>query len=400
MIFFIFLIDLHVSQMSSKIANILSEIVREIFDKPTGKIPLHVPYLKKDVIEKYLHKVYASGNVSGGGNLTTLFEKKLVEFTGSPYVLAVNSGTSALHLGLLALEIPAGSEVLIPSLSYVAPTNAVLYVGAVPHFIEVNENLGIDADLLEEYLNKNVVVKAGKSYNKETGRHISALLGVHTLGFPLEIGRILQICRKYNLFFIEDAAQAFGSKYKGQFLGTFGDTGIMSFNGTKTLTTGSGGALLTKNVEVYKRALHLARVAKLPEKHRYLHDTLGYNYRLPAWNAALGLAQLEYIEEIFQRKSEIKKRYNTLLPGFEEFSLVHSLNNEEIVPWLFSLKLPFQTTHQEQEDILKFLNTLGIEARAIWSPLHGFEYLRTFPRMKLSRSEFLKTKIINLPGGL
>ncbi len=377
---------------------ILEKSIRAVFPEKKGKIPLHSPWINNKILDKYLDRILTEQNVSTSGELTSLFEEKIKKLTGASYVLAVNSGTSALHLALLATNIPENSEVLVPSLSYVAPTNAVLYVGAIPHFIEINARFGIDVERLEEHLNKIVTIKNGKSFNKNTGQHISALIGVHSLGFPLNVEALLRLCRKYNLLFIEDAAQALGSKYNEKHVGTSGDVGILSFNGTKILTTGGGGALITQKKEIYLRASHLSKMSKRPVPYQYLHDKLGYNYKMPAWNAALGLTQWEYFPEIIARKHEIQKKYEEMFRDKKEASLILPESPEEtIVPWLFPLKLK---QPEAQTQILKELNASGIEARAIWKPVHEFKYLSKYPKMNLTFSEKIKNQIINLPGGL
>ena len=265
------------------------------FQKMYGKnvfIKLHEPNLSfKDLIE--VKKSIKNNYVSTIGNVVKKFEKRLSTITKSKYVVATVSGSAALHTSVCALNIKKNEEILMPTLNYIASANAALLCNAIPHFIDIEKNtLGVDPVKLEKYLKKNAIIRNNTCYNKKTKRKIKAIIVLHTFGHPSKIDLIKKISKKYHLYLIEDAAEALGSKYKKKHLGTFGDIGILSFNGNKIITCGGGGAIITNSKLISKKALHLISNSKLNHKWKYDYDQLGFNYRMPGINAALGVSQL------------------------------------------------------------------------------------------------------------
>lgn len=254
------------------------------------------------------------------GKEVELFEKKISEYTKIPYVLATNTGTAALHLAYLCSGIKPNDEVLVPALTYVGTVNPLSYIGAIPHFIDSNKYYVIDAEKLKLYLENIVEKRDGISYNKLTGNKITALVAVHIFGNACELNKLIVICQEYGLRLIEDAAQALGTFYRKRHVGDFGDCGILSFNGNKILTTGGGGALLTHYKSLYDKAKHLSMAAKVDGRLQNYHDEIGFNYRMPAWNAKLGLKQLKKLKGNLKKSDEFyqkyKEKYDIKVPDY------------------------------------------------------------------------------------
>ena len=284
---------------------------------------LHDPMFFKNEI-KYLMNCIDAKMVSSIGDYVDKFENHLCKFTGAKYAVAVVNGTSALHLALVVSHLKSNDEVLIPALNFVASASAIVNAGGIPHFIDSSEeNLGIDPILLRKYLQKISVIKKKKCFNKKTGRRIHSIIPTHIFGHPCNIKDIKKIAKDYNLFLIEDAAEALGSYYKGKHAGNWGSMGILSFNGNKTITTGGGGAIITNNKELAKKAKHLSTTAKLKHKWAYIHDDFGFNYRMPSLNAAIGCAQMENISFILSNKRKLFNIYKKVfvkLDGVKIFS--------------------------------------------------------------------------------
>ena len=288
----------------------INKIFKKAFkNKPKGH---HDPLFLGNE-KKYLNKCISSGYVSYVGEFVNLFEKKLSKYTESKFTIATSSGTSALHLVLEYFGLSSDDEVLLPSLTYVATANAVVYCGSTPNFLDIDkETLGICPNKLENYL-KSTTKKIGSyTYNKKTKKKIKALIAVHLYGFPCRIKEIKKICEKYNIILIEDAAEALGSFFKKRHLGTFGDAGILSFNGNKPITCGSGGAILTNDKKMSIRLKHLSTHAKVPSVVDHVHDEIGYNYRMNNLSAAVGCAQIENIKRILKAKRANFKWYKQL----------------------------------------------------------------------------------------
>ncbi len=360
-------------------------------------IGLHEPIFNGNEI-KYLTDAIESTYVSSTGPYIEKFEDKLKEYTGSKFVISVNSGTSGLHISLLLSGILENNEVIVPALTFAATANAVMYCGAVPNFVDCEtESFGIDPDKLREYLTEIVEFKTGLPVNKFTKRRIGAIIVMHTFGHPSKIEEIIEVAHQFNLIVIEDAAESMGSFYSGKHTGTFGSMGVLSFNGNKTITTGGGGAILTDQANLAHRARHLSTTAKLPSKWEFIHDTVGFNYRMPNLNAALGLAQLEQLEYKIDRKRKLLEQYKVEFAKFPELHMMEEPSFARSNYWLQTIILPSSTSNLRDE-ILDLTNDSGIMTRPIWEPLSNLKHLSKFPKMDLSRVDEYKNRLINLPS--
>ena len=287
----------------------LISFIRNIY-KTNGFIPLHAPYLRGNE-KKYLSSVVDTNFVSSVGKLVSNFENAIKQYTGSKYAIATVNGTSGLHICLKISGAHENTEVITQSLTFIATCNAIRYCGATPIFIDVDKNtLGLSLEALENFLEENCELRDdGICWNIFTKKKIVACVPMHTFGFPTDCHQIKKICKKYNLQLIEDSAESLGSSFNGKHTGTVGDMGVLSFNGNKIITTGGGGMILTNSKRKANLARHLTTQAKIKSQWEFIHDQIGYNYRMPNLNAALGLAQIEKIEFILKRKREIAELY-------------------------------------------------------------------------------------------
>ena len=360
-------------------------------------IGLHEPIFNGNEI-KYLTDAIESTYVSSTGPYIEKFEEKLKEYTGSKFVISVNSGTSGLHISLLLSGISTGDEVIVPALTFAATANAVIYCGAVPNFVDCEtESFGIDPEKLREYLTEIVKFETGRPINKFTNRKIGAIIVMHTFGHPSKIEEIIEVAKQFNMVVIEDAAESVGSFYDRKHTGTFGSIGVLSFNGNKTITTGGGGAILTDQANLAHRARHLSTTAKLPSKWEFIHDTVGFNYRMPNLNAALGLAQLEQLESKIEKKRKLLGRYQLEFAKFPELHMLEEPKLARSNYWLQTIILPASLLNLRNE-ILDLSNDSGVMTRPIWEPLSNLKHLSKFPKMDLSRVDEFKNRLINLPS--
>jgi perosamine synthetase len=336
--------------------------------------------------------------VSSVGEFVTGFEQQLAAFTGAKHAIATVNGTAALHTALLVAGIQYGDEVLAPALTFVATANALSYCGAVPHFVDIDANtLGVDPKRLSAYLETVTEVQAQSCINRQTGRPIKALVVMHAFGHPADLDALRDVCAQYKLKLIEDAAESLGSYYKGKHTGTFGLVGVLSFNGNKIITTGGGGAVLTNDSELAEKARHLTTTAKLPHPWEYDHNQVGYNYRLPNINAAIGLAQLEQINGRLQQKHALAKYYQTLFSDMPELKIFMEPEHGRSNYWLNLMVLGTGTLEQ-RNSLLQCLHERGILARPVWQLMHRLPMYKDCPHMDLSVSEDLINRIICLPS--
>jgi perosamine synthetase len=346
---------------------------------------------------KYLNHCIKSGYVSYVGNFVKKFENKITKFTKSKYAVATSSGTSALHLSLKYFNVDHNDEVLLPSLTYVATANAVKYCNATPNFVDIeNQSMGICPKKLSNYL-KKIVKKKGKfSFNKKTGKKIKALIAVHLYGFPCKINEIQKICKKYNLILIEDAAEAFGSFYKKKHLGTFGDAGVLSFNGNKPITCGSGGAVITNNKHFSKKIKHLSTHAKVNDWYDHKHDEIGYNYRMNNLSAAVGCAQIEKIKTILKAK---RKNFSWYEKAFKNLSGIKILKEPKYSNTNYWLITGYLKNYKLKNKLLKTFKTKGFGFRTTWRPLHSLKIFKNCPKDSMSVSNDFFKKAISFPSG-
>ncbi len=346
----------------------------------------------------YLKECLDSTYVSSVGKFVDRFEADLAAYTGARHAVAVVNGTAALHVALLLAGVREGDEVLVPALTFVATANAVTYCGATPHFVDSEERtLGLDPRALREYLQGIVEIRSGLCVNRSTGRVIRALVPMHTFGHPVDIDGALAVAEDFHLALVEDAAESLGSTVHGRHTGTFGRLGILSFNGNKTITTGGGGAILTDNPELARRAKHLTTTAKVPHRWDFVHDEIGYNYRLPNINAALGCAQLEHLPNLLAAKRRLFECYQAAFTKVPQARIVVEPVACQSNYWLQALLLD-ESAAMQRDAILAVTNDAGLMTRPPWKPMHRLAPYLNCPRMDLSVTESLERRLINLPS--
>ncbi len=378
------------------INNLLKELIYIFRENINLKIlNLHEPSIYKNDLY-YLKKCINLNQIALGGYIKK-FEKKLSSITKSKYVITTNSGISALHIACLLLGTKKNDEVLVPSFTFVATANAVQYCGAVPHFVDIEDkNFGINIPKLEKYLEKNTIIKNKHCINKKTGRIIKGIIPVHIFGHPVQMDKLVILARKFKLFVLEDSAESLGSKYKGKHTGTFGDIGILSFNGNKIITTGSGGAILTKKKELADKARHLISNAKV-KGFGYLHDGLGYNYKMANINAAIGLSQINKIKKFLKNKRKIFYLYKKLFSKSNFFKLIEEPKNCNSNYWLQTILIK-EKYSKSVNVLIKKLNKKKINVRPGWKLLPTLNHLKKCPSMDLSISKKITKRIINIPS--
>ena len=368
--------------------------IREIF-KTSEFIPLHEPRFIGNE-KKYLNDCIDSTYVSYVGNYVTKFEDMVKDYTGAQFAIAMASGTLSLHIALLLSSVRRGDEVLTQSLTFVASVNAINYCGAFPVFLDSDrKTLGMSAEKLEEFLSAESYMKDdGFSYNKKTGRRISACLPVHIFGHPVDIEKIYGICIKYGIVLVEDAAESLGSFYKNKHTGTFGKFGAVSFNGNKTITTGGGGMLLTDDEAFALKAKHLTTTAKIPHRWEIAHDEIGFNYRMPNVNAAIGCAQMENIDRYLQSKRDLAHEYKEF---FERIGIefISEPADSKSNYWLNAIIL---TNAQEKNDFLEYTNTHGVMTRPVWTLMHKLPMFQGCQTSNLDAALWLEDRVVNIPS--
>lgn len=363
----------------------------------SGPVSLHEPSFDGKELE-YLKECIDSTYVSSVGKYVDRFESELAKFTGAKYAISVVNGTAALHVALKLAGVKQGDEVLLPALTFVATANAITYCGAIPHFADSEDStLGIDVPKLHEYLSKTTSQESGKCINKITGRVIRAIIPMHTFGHPSDIDGLQSISNDFNIVLVEDAAESLGSFYGGQHTGTFGLLGTLSFNGNKTITTGGGGAILTNNEVLARQAKHITTTAKLPHAWEFRHDEIGYNYRMPNINAALGCAQLEQLPSKLKAKRELFLRYQSAFKGLKGVQLFSEPMNCQSNYWLQTLLLN-EIESKYRDDLLSAANNSGIMMRPIWVSMNELKPFKDSPSMELTNAKLLSKRIVNIPS--
>ncbi|MBY0471639.1 LegC family aminotransferase [bacterium] len=373
------------------------ETLRGILPPSQEPIPLHQPSFKGSEWT-YVKECLDTGWVSSAGKFVDRFEKELSEYTTSPFAVACCNGTAALHICLLLSEVERGDEVLLPALTFVATANAVSYCGAIPHFVDSEERtLGVDPEKLLKHLSEIAEVRGNECFNRKTGRRIRALVAMHTFGCPVDLDPIAEICQRFKIHLIEDAAESLGSTYKGRHTGNIGRVSALSFNGNKIITTGGGGAVLTADKKLAEKAKHLTTTAKSPHPYLFNHDELGYNYRMPNINAALGCAQLEQIDGFLAAKRLLASKYEKIFSGLQGLKVFTPPTWAKSNFWLNTVILDHTHT-QYRDEILKTANAAEILARPVWTLMHKLPMFKSAPRMDLSTAESLELRILNFPS--
>ena len=377
------------------LANQVIEAIQSVIG--AGPKALHEPIFAGNEWE-YLKECLDSTFVSSVGKFVDRFENDLARYTGANYAVATVNGTSALHIALKLAGVVSGDEVLIPALTFVATANAVVFCNAVPHFVDSEEStLGIDVTKLRRYLRVNTKFVDGLCVNTLSGRIIRAVVPMHTFGHPVDMDSLMDLASEFNLALVEDAAESLGSTYKGAQTGTMGKLGVLSFNGNKTITTGGGGAILTNDPELARQAKHLTTTAKLPHAWEYRHDEVGFNYRMPNINAALGCAQLEQLPQFLTSKRDLFLRYQE---AFKKVGGVHLMSEPKDCLsnyWLQTIIL-VENNSVHRDTILAATISAGYMTRPTWVLINELTPFLKMPSMDLSGSSSLSKRAINIPS--
>lgn len=423
------------------------QFIRELYQQPTGIIPLHAPVFNGNE-KKYLEECIDSTYVSSVGRFVDQFEEEMARYTGAKKAVACVNGTNALHIALMLVGVERDTEVITQPLTFVATANAIAYCGAHPVFIDVDmDTLGLSPSALRTWLNNSTIKRFNNStskrlkdkqlndstiqlVNKASGRRITACLPMHTFGHPCRIDEIIDICNEFGIPVVEDAAESLGSFYKKQHTGTFGEIGVLSFNGNKVLTTGGGGMLLFKDETLAKKAKHLTTQAKVPHPWEFNHDEIGYNYRMPNINAALGLAQLEQLPQFLASKRKIAMAYKDFfatLPPLND-STTQRFNNsttqqfndsttkqfndstiEFNIPFFpepphalsnYWLNCIFFPGEKERNEFLEYTNRHGIMSRPAWTLMNQLKLFKDASSDSLSNAEVISKSLVNLPSSV
>lgn len=380
--------------MKPSSANDLNALITDIYGP--GIIPLHRPVFGSKE-KKYLIDCIDSNFVSSVGLRVSEFEARVAAFTGSSFAIATMNGTAALHTSLIVAGVAKGDEVLTQSLTFVATSNAISYVGAAPVFIDVDKDtFGMSPTALRQWLEKNTRRYGGKLLNKNTGAKISACLPMHTFGMPLAIAKISKICEDFGISLIEDAAESLGSYVGSRHTGTFGQLATVSFNGNKIITTGGGGMILTDSEELADRAKHLTTTAKQPHPYEFFHDEIGFNYRLPSLNAALGCAQMEKLPAILAVKAEVASRYREFCAAND----LHFLDAPAGTAPNFWLNAIILEDRKARDAFLAASNSAGVMTRPIWRLMNELPMYQDCQNDGLQNSRWLADRVVNLPSSV
>ncbi|MCE0558559.1 LegC family aminotransferase [Motilimonas sp. E26] len=369
------------------------EFVRELY-QTNEFIPLHAPRFDGNE-QNYVLETIQSTFVSSVGKFVDEFEKKIENYTGSAKAVATVNGTAALHASLYMAGVQSGDFVITQALTFVATCNALYHMGAEPIFVDVSPvSLGLCPKAVDEFLTQHATLTDMGCVHKQTKRPIRAVVPMHTFGHPVELDELIAVCHKWNLTLVEDAAESLGSFYKGRHTGTLGDFGAVSFNGNKIITTGGGGMVLCKTVELGAHTKHVTTTAKVPHPYEFYHDEAGFNYRMPNLNAALGCAQMEVLEQYLIQKRELANRYQDFFAK-GDFKFVVEPEYAKSNYWLNAVICP---SAQARDALLKETNESGVMTRPIWQLMHRLPMFKNAPRGELTQSEHIEMHLINLPS--
>lgn len=348
--------------------------------------------------KKYLNECIESTFVSSVGPFVDRFEREMTRYTGARKAVVCDNGTNALHMAMLLVGVERGDEVLTQALTFVATCNAISYIGAYPVFIDVDKcTMGLSPDALRNWLESHAEIKNGQCYNKHSSRRIKACVPMHTFGHPVRIKEIATICREYHLELVEDAAESVGSTYKGIHTGTFGKVGVISFNGNKTITTGGGGMLLFMDEELGKLAKHLTTQAKEPHRWEFRHDHVGYNYRMPNINAALGCAQLENLDTFIANKRETAQAYEEFFKEIPDIAFFTEPEDCRSNYWLNAVILKDK---ESREEFLQYTNDHGVMTRPIWELMNRLPMFKKCEHDGLKNTIWLADRVVNIPSSV
>jgi perosamine synthetase len=359
-------------------------------------ISLHEPnFTGKE--KEYVLDAIDSTFVSSVGIYVDKFELMMTDLTKTKKSVAVVNGTSALQVALRLSGVRSGDEVLTQALTFIATINAIIYNGASPIFLDVDlDTMGLSPNAVNAFLEENGEIREGVCYNKKTNKKIAACMPMHTFGFPVHLNELMTVCSKWNIPVVEDAAESIGSEYKGQPTGSFGKLGVFSFNGNKIVTSGGGGAIVTNDIELGLKAKHLTTTAKLPHPYEYVHDEIGYNFRMPNLNAALACAQLEQLDSFIENKRELAKQYN---PFFTSKGIIFrtEVPNTKANYWLMCLELE---NKKDRDLFLKETNENKVMTRPIWQLIFKSPIYSSYQRDAQENALFLEDRIVNIPSSV
>ena len=375
----------------------IARFIRQTFNQPEGFIPLHAPVFNGNE-KKYLEECIDSTFVSSVGKFVDRFEEMMVEYTGTQKALACVNGTNALHMAMLLVGVEREDEVITQALTFIATCNAISYIGAHPVFIDVDKDtMGLSPDAMEAWLKENAAINGESCYNKRTGRRIKACVPMHTFGHPVNLDKLVEVCNRYHIELVEDAAESLGSFYKGKHTGTFGKIGAISFNGNKTITTGGGGMLLFQDEALGNYAKHLTTQAKVPHRWEFVHDHIGYNYRMPNINAALGCAQLEEIDHILANKRETAEKYKQFFSDKENIQFFTEPEGSKSNYWLNAVLL---NDKEAQLKFLEYTNDHAVMTRPIWELMNRLPMFKDCETDGLQNTVWFADRVVNIPSSV
>lgn len=384
------------------------QFIRKLYNQPEGFIPLHAPVFHGNE-KKYLEECIDTTFVSSVGKFVDKFEEEIAKYTGANKAVSCVNGTNALHLALQLVGVESDTEVITQPLTFIATANAISYCGAHPVFLDVDmDTMGLSPQSLKNWLKQNVKLIKTTNFtlsevevlpiNQSTNRVVSACVPMHTFGHPCRIDEIIEICNDYNIPVVEDAAESLGSFYKGQHTGTFGKIGVLSFNGNKVITTGGGGMLLFNDEELAKRAKHLTTQAKVPHPWEFNHDAIGYNYRMPNINAALGLAQLEQLQEFLEQKRKIAEKYSKFFANSnQEISFFSEPTGSKANYWLNAILF---NSREERNQFLEYSNSLGVMTRPAWTLMNKLPMFKDSVQEDLVNALCIEDRLVNIPSSV
>ena len=359
--------------------------------------PLSVPVFIGNE-KKYLEECIDTTFVSSVGKFVDRFEEDMARYTGAKKAVVCVSGTNALHMSLMLVGVERGDEVLTQALTFIATCNALSYIGAHPVFIDVDRStMGLSPDAMKEWLVKNAELRNGQCYNRNSGRRVKACVPMHTFGHPVRIDEIAAICAEYHIELVEDAAESIGSKFKGQHTGTFGRIGAISFNGNKTITTGGGGMMLFNDEELGAYAKHITTQAKVPHRWEFRHDHIGYNYRMPNINAALGCAQLENLDRYIESKRQVAAEYEAFFKTVPDIEFFVDSENTFSNYWLNAVILKDK---EAQLDFLQQSNDNGVMTRPIWELMNRLPMFENCENDGLRNTVWFADRVVNIPSSV
>ncbi len=374
----------------------LVEFIQSIY-KSKEFIPLHEPKFIGNE-KKYLNDCIDSTFVSSVGKYVDRFEKEFALYIGSKYAVATVNGTAALHISLLLADVQRDDEVITQPLTFIATCNAISYIGAKPIFVDVDlDTMGLSPQSLKNFLVENCEIAHEECINKTTNKTIKACVPMHTFGHPCKIDEIKEICDKWHIALVEDAAESLGSHYKQKHTGTFGKVGAFSFNGNKIITSGGGGVIVTDDENLAKKAKYITTTAKIPHPYEYAHDEIGYNYRMPNLNAALLVAQLEQLDKFLKNKRELAEKYKKFFSASRDIKFVKEPKNASSNYWLQAVILK---DLQTRDEFLDYTNKNGIMTRPIWKLMNELEMFKDAQCANLDNAKYLEQRVVNISSGV